>query len=166
MYKSARKFKFKHHNETWNLRRTRHLYEKREGSRYTRDEFLNQKRYIDIFKQALNNGLTSFRSKGDIVVNVVDYQNVFHSILCKLNEKNEIVIISVFRTKNNWWKSFIKVKNRINILFNYIVPQMTYEEEKVYKKEKDFNDFKIELELVNSVCPFKDYLNYMDVRAI
>lgn len=162
--KTNRVFTFNHHKESWTIKRTRHVYEIRKGSRYARDEFLNQSRYIDIFKHALNHGLTSFREKGNIVVNVVDYQGVFYSILCSLDIKNNITIISVFRTKSEWWKSFMKERNRINIMRGYIVPQMSMKERENKQHDKILNDIEIELE--TGQCSLKDYMSYLDVRAI
>lgn len=123
------RFIFRHHNQNFTIIRTKHLYEKRYDSDYTRDEFLDENRYISIFKKALNEGLTSFRNKGRIVINVPNSKNKIFSILCELNENNEITVITVLRRYDfKFWCSFSNCHNRINIVRNFIVQDLSTKE--------------------------------------
>jgi hypothetical protein len=150
-----KQFDFEHYGEAWRIKRTRHLYEKRkETQKYSRDEFLDKKRYIEIFKEAIRNGLTSFRNKGVVVVTIPDYAGKWNSLLCTIdNKKNLITVITVFVERYEWWKTFVKTRNRINILNGYIIPKMTEKEknhkkfdrateELVTTKDMDYNYFK------------------------
>lgn len=131
--------KFQFDKQEWKIARTDHLYDKRGNSDYQRDAFLDDTRYIKIMKRALINGLTSFRNKGKVVVTVPSYAGKHYSILCSLGNKNKIVIISVYYAYKDFWKTFIKERNRINMVWErnpenlYIVPKMN-------EKERGFKD--------------------------
>lgn len=124
-------FHFYYQGVKWNVKKSFHLFENREcdPQAYVRDEFLNDERYTEILKCALRNGLTSFRKKR-VVVTLPCQNGTFYSVLCILNEKSDITIITTFRQRLNWWKNFIICKERITVLNDYIIPTMT-------KKEKE-----------------------------
>lgn len=116
----------------YTIEKTFHIYEHRTENKFSRAEFLDDQRYIDIMRHALINGLNSFRNKR-AVVTVKNFGGTYFSILCFLDDKNTITIISVFHKKFKFWKSFNRVQNRINIFKDYIVPKMTSKEH--YKKQ-------------------------------
>lgn len=143
------------HKETYKIKKTKHLLENRKSSEYVRGEFIDNKRFIEIFKRALINGLTSFRNKGPVVVTLPDYNGRFVSVLCELNPRNKITVISVFVERKYFWKTFIKVKNRINILFDYVIPKMNTKE----RNNKDFEKVVHNIELNNEDADFRYIMN-------
>ena len=147
MKETNRKFKFKYINENWIINKTRHVYESRAYNEYSRDEFIDESRYIEIFKNAIRKGLSSFRNKGQILINVPNYNGTFSSILCELNSKNIITIITVYRcpSKFKWWTTFIKVRNRINIIHEYVIPKFNKEERLSKKYDKLQNEIDMEI---------------------
>jgi len=151
--KSTRKFEFHYQKQKWTIERSRHLYDNRGPSDFSRDEFLDRNRYVEIFKSALRNGITSFREKGAVVINVPDENSRHWSVLCKLDSNNKFFIITVYRvTTGRWWKSFIKVQNRINIMYDYVVTRMTKDERRAKEMDKVFHEVEVEL---------KNDVNYM-----
>ena len=114
------------------IKKTYHLIEHRTQNKFSRAEFLDDKRYKDIIKYALINGLNSFRNKR-AVVTVPNFEGKYFSILLELDSKNVVTLISVFHKQFKFWKSFNKCQNRINIFNSYVVPKMTSEEH--YKKQ-------------------------------
>lgn len=135
----SRKIVFKHYNSHWKIIRTKHLYDKRSSGLY-RDEYISNEMYKDIFKMALSHGLSSFRNKGPVVITTPSFDKRFFSFLCEVDDKNNIIIITVFSTKENWWKSFIKVRNRINVIHDYTIPKMTNKERLDKKFDKVVHD--------------------------
>jgi len=128
---------------TYTISLANHLLEHRKTLKGTSKNFrglqVNNKRYEQIFKQAIKNGLTSFRNKGVVVITFLDTKNRPYGVLCDLNENNKIFVITVFRGPAcmNYSKCFIKVHNRIH-LNNYIMEALT-ESEKVVNKIKKIN---------------------------
>ena len=114
---------FNFYKNSYKIIRTNHLYEKRNNSKYTRDYFINEKIYVEIFKKALNHGLTSFRNT-DIIITSKSYNNNYYLFLCQLKNSNEILVKTVFYSKKNFWKDFKTIKNRI-FINNYIIPKLT-----------------------------------------
>lgn len=119
-------------SQEWKIRKTFHLYEHRTDNKFSRGEFIDDQRYVDIMKYALINGLTSFRGKRTAVT-VRNFEGTYFSILCHLDYNNVITLISVFHKKYKFWKSFNRCQNRINIFRGYVVPKMTSKEH--YKKQ-------------------------------
>lgn len=146
---------FRFHNDRFKIKKTKHLMENRKSSMYVRGEFIDNKRFIEIFKRALINGLTSFRNKGPVVVTLPDYNGRYISLLCELNDKNIITVISIFAEKKYFWKTFIKVKNRINILFDYVIPKMSTSE----RNNKEFEKVVHHIELNNEDADFRYIMN-------
>lgn len=130
--------KFQWNKEDFTIKRTHHLYEKRDGSSYQRDAFLDDTRFVKIIKLALQNGLKSFREKGEVVITLPAYNGKYYSILCTLNDKNKITIITVIQPKR-FWKAFQKCHNRINIVYSRN-PENLYKIPKMNEKEKGFKD--------------------------
>ena len=154
----SRQFKIKFDKKEWTIKKTRHLYEKRVSThRFNRGEFLDDTRYKEIFRLALINGLSSFRNKGLVVVTVPNFNNSYYCILCELDECNLITVISVWVEKNSWWKPFIKVRNRINILRGYFVKRMNKSE----IMNKEFDKVSNEIELTGEDSDFKYAMNSM-----
>lgn len=130
--KTTKELELQFNGSKYNIKKTFHIYEHRTENKFSRGEFLDDQRYVDIIRYALINGLTSFRNKR-AVVTVKNFEGTYFSILCFLDYKNTITIISVFHKKFKFWKSFNRVQNRINIFKDYVVPKMTSKEH--YKKQ-------------------------------
>ncbi len=142
------KLEFFYNKEKYKIKRTNHLYEKRGTSEYQRDAFIDDTRFVKIFKEAIIFGLNSFRDKGAVVVNVPTYNSKYYSILCTLNSQNLITVITVFHT-NKFWKTFYKV------------PRMN-EKEKGFK-ELDSICYKVKQS--NEYLTFKSIMdNFLDIK--
>ena len=130
-------------NETFYIKKTKHRLDKRKDKdKYARDEFLTDEIYSNIFKTAIKEGLTSFRNKGCVVVTVKSYKDSWYSILCVLDNKNIITIITVYHFFHiQLYKAFITVKNRINIVNKYIVPKLQQKE--LFNKKLEIIDHHI-----------------------
>lgn len=159
------KLEFFYNNITYKIKRTNHLYEKRGTSEYQRDAFIDDTRFVKIFKEAIIFGLNSFRDKGAVVVNVPTYNSKYYSILCTLNSQNLITVITVFHT-NKFWKTFYKVPNKINMIYKhksevYKVPRMN-EKEKGFK-ELDSICYKVKQS--NEDLTFRNVMdNFLDIK--
>lgn len=81
---------FEYIGEKWIIARTNHLYDVRDSAKgdYSRDEFLDNQRYIDIFKCAIRNGLTSFRCKGFNIVVTIHTLMIMFFMLFYVDLKN------------------------------------------------------------------------------
>lgn len=130
--------KFIFNSQEYKIKRTNHLYEKRKTSEYQRDAFLDDTRFVKIFKLALQNGLSSFRNKGEVVVTVPNYNNKFYNILCSLDENNKITVITVWFENKYFWKPFITCQQRINLVYAW--NSELYKVPKMNQKEKQFKD--------------------------
>lgn len=130
------KLTFIFNKEEFKIIRTNHLYEKRGSSEYQRDAFLDDTRFVKIFKNAIISGLKSFRNS-IVVVSVPSYNGKYYSILCELNSLNTITIITVLVTKY-FWKAFSKVHNRINMVYAW--KSELYKVPKMNEKERGFKD--------------------------
>jgi hypothetical protein len=160
-------FKFTHHQQEFLIKRSLHLYEKRKDSSYQRDELLDETRYIEIFKRALNNGLTSFRNKDVVTVVVPDQQGKYICILCTLNNRNIIKIITVIAPYKKFWLAFRKCHNRINIIYDripenlYKVPYMN----KIEKNRKEFDKVCHEAYMTGGDLTFKQVMDFLGIKG-
>lgn len=136
-------------NSQYNIIKSNHLYDERSSNKQ-RDHFINDTRYKEIILLALQNGLNSFRSKGEVVITV---SNSFKknysctSILVALDNYNNITIITVVQSygTKKWNRGFIKVKNRINIIPTvYILERLSEKELHSKQKDKIFNHKSVE----------------------
>lgn len=133
--KTNKELEVKFNNEVFTIRKTYHIFEHRTENKFSRAEFLDDQRYTDIVRYALIGGLKSFRNKR-AVITVKNFEDKFFSILCTLDSRNNITLISVFHRKYKFWKSFNRVQNRINIFKDYVVPKMSSTEHNKKKFEK------------------------------
>ena len=162
--KKEPKLKFEFNGNLYEIKRTNHLYEKRNKSEHQRDAFLDDTRFVKIFKLAMINGLSSYRNKGHVVVTVPTYNNKYYSLLCVLNEYNRITIVSVYHMNKFFWKTFIKCNNRINILYSrnsevYKVPRMNENE----KQFKQLDSLCYEIRKTNEDLTFRNVMdNFID----
>ena len=158
--------KFQWNKENFTIKRTRHLYETRDGSSYQRDAFLDDTRFIKIFKLALQNGLKSFRNKEHTVVTVPSYNGKYYSILCTLNDKNRITVITVLQFKK-FWQTFSRVHNRINLVYS-MNPENLYRVPKMNEKEKGFkalDSMCYEVSKTNADLTFRNIMdNFVDTK--
>lgn len=143
--KLNKELQIKFNNDMYTIKKTFHIFEHRTENKFSRAEFLDDQRYTEIIRHALINGLTSFRGKR-CVITVPNFEGTYFSILCFLDNKNTITLISVFHKKYKFWKSFNRVQNRINIFRGYIVPRMTSTEHNKKKFEKILVDRDLEQE--------------------
>lgn len=149
--KLNKELQLKFNNDVYTIRKTFHIFEHRTEHKFSRAEFLDDQRYTEIIRYALINGLTSFRNKRTVVT-VKNFEGTYFSILCFLDDKNTITLISVFHKKFKFWKSFNRVQNRINIFNDYIVPKMTSTEH--YKKQ--FEKVLVQRDLIQEDEYFKN----------
>lgn len=130
----------------YNIIKSDHTHDNRKTYQYSRDEFIDDKRYIEIVKLALINGLSSFRDKGQVVISFLDFTGKPFAILLDLTD-NDIFIISVYAGNRRypWSINFIKVKNRINLYTQYTLSKMTSKERELKKKQMIFSDIDKEI---------------------
>ena len=97
--------------------KSQHLLENRGSSKYYRDQFISDDCYKSILKLALINGLRSFRGK-QVVITCRNYNNTYFSILVDVpKDSNKLKVITVYHSyTQDFWRVFIKVPNRINLL--------------------------------------------------
>jgi hypothetical protein len=149
--KTIKELELTFNNSKYIIKKTYHLTEHRTENKFSRAEFLDDKRYKEIIRYALINGLNSFRDKRTVVT-VPNFEGKYFSILLELNTKNVVTLISVFHKKFKFWKSFNKCQNRINIFNSYVVPKMSSEEH--YKKQ--FEKISIDRDLYEEDEYFKN----------
>ena len=126
----------------YTLYKSDHLYESRHNGKFARDHFITNEIYIDIFKMALLQGLSSFRGK-EVVISVHDAQGSTYNILVDFGENRDLRIVTVFkRTRTQYYPGFIKVQNRINLWKNYTLPKLSRKEKN--DKFKEISDFEID----------------------
>ena len=161
-------FKFTHNKDTYLIKRSLHLYEKRKTGVDQRDENLDESRYIEIFKRAIINGLTSFREKGVVTVVVPNTFGKYICILCYLDNRNTIKIITVLDNYKKFWLAFRKCQNRINLVYDrnpkqlYKVPKMDFNE----KNKKEFDKVCYESYMTGGDLTFKQAMDFLIERKI
>ena len=120
--------------KTYNIETAHHLFENREmqkgTSKYHRGQHIDERRYKQIIKKALYNGLTSFRNKGVAVITFYSDKRRPFGVLVDLNDLNNIFVITVFRGPVDMALSrcFIKVHNRINLVNKFTMRSMNDKE--------------------------------------
>ena len=118
--------KFNHIKEHFSIRKSNHLLHPRKLSQFSRDYSISDKAYIDIFKLAISNGLRSFR--GQQVVLICSTHKGYISILVDVSKStNKFIVVTTFTSYDNFWKTFIKVHSRINLL-QYTIPVLSEKE--------------------------------------
>ena len=118
--------KFNHIKEHFNIRKSNHLLHPRKLSQFSRDYSISDKAYIDIFKLAISNGLRAFR--GQQVVLICSTHKGYISILVDVPKSiNKFIVVTTFTSYDNFWKTFIKVPSRINLL-QYTIPVLSEKE--------------------------------------
>ena len=131
-------------NSTYNIIKANHLYDERTPNKQ-RDQFIDNTRYKHIILLALQNGLNSFRSKGEVVVTIANSSKKNHSctsILIALDKYNNVYVITAIQTYGNkkWYRGFTKVHNRINIMQSvYILERLSDKEINLKQKDRIFN---------------------------
>jgi hypothetical protein len=146
--------KLKCDSKSYTVSLAEHLFEHRETLKGTskshRTLHIDNKRYKQIFTIALKNGLTSFRNKGVVVVTFRDTYGKAYGVLCDLKDNNDIFVISVFRgpKRMDINRCFIKVHNRINLSYYYIMDVLTDEERTKNKLKR--TSYYVEKDLRNS----------------
>lgn len=117
---------FSHIKEHFNIIKSKHLVHPRKLSNFSRDYSISDKAYIDIFKLAISNGLRSFR--GQQVVLICSTHKGYISILVDVPKStNKFIVVTTFTSYCNFWKTFIKVPSRINLL-QYTIPVLSEKE--------------------------------------
>jgi hypothetical protein len=112
--------------ETFNICKSNHLVHPRKLSQFSRDYSISDKAYVDIFKLAISNGLRSFR--GQQVVLICSTHKGYISILVDVPKStNKFIVVTTFTSYDNFWKTFIKVPSRINLL-QYTIPVLSEKE--------------------------------------
>ena len=136
--------KLSFHGSEYIIAKSNHLYEERTHAKQ-RDQFIDNARYKKIISLALQNGLNSFRARGEVVVTIANSTKRNHSctsLLLALNTENVITVITVIQSYGDkkWYRGFMSVQNRINISpSKYILPRLSKEEIDIKHKDKIFN---------------------------
>ena len=118
--------KFNYIKEHFSIHKSNHLLHPRKLSQFSRDYSISDKAYIDIFKLAISNGLRSFR--GQQVVLICSTHKGYISILVDVPKlTNKFIVVTTFTSYDNFWKTFIKVPSRINLL-QYTIPVLSEKE--------------------------------------
>lgn len=118
--------KFNYIKEYFSIRKSNHLLHPRKLSKFSRDYSISDKAYIDIFKLAISNGVRSFR--GQQVVLICSTHKGYISILVDVPKlTNKFIVVTTFTSYDNFWKTFIKVPSRINLL-QYTIPVLSEKE--------------------------------------
>lgn len=102
----------------------------REGNGFVRDQFMNNDRYMMVFKEAMKQGLMSFGIYHPemILITFTDTWGLHVSILLKRTGDHFVVKTMYNSKKNFFWKHFPKIHNRINLIHYFTLPAMTKEE--------------------------------------
>ena len=94
-----------------------HTTDRRSKHVVSRDEFITTAAYKEILYEAYLNGLTSFRNKGKVVIEISTFNNRRCSILVIIND-DSIVIITVFITPHCYGRiHFVTVHNRVYLTY-------------------------------------------------
>lgn len=139
-----KQLKLSFHGSEYTIIKSNHLYDERTQSKQ-RDQFIDDSRYKQIISLALQNGLNSFRARGEVVVTIANSTKRNHSctsLLLALNAENVITVITVIQSYGikKWTRGFITVQNRINIIPEvYILPRLSKDELDLKQKDKIFN---------------------------
>jgi len=153
----------KFNNSMFKIIKKNHLFDERKKNKQ-RDQYVSNEAYKEIIKLSLINGLTSFRSKGEVVITVSNSKKSNHSctsFLVALDNENNISIITAVQCYGNkkWHVGFSAIKNRINIVPSvYFIPRMSEKELENKKKDKIFNHSTAELAKEDKL--FQKYIKY------
>ena len=156
-------------NSTYKIIKSNHLFEERK-SKKQRDQFIDDTRYKQIISLALQNGLNSFRGRGEVVITIATSKKKNHSctsLLIALDSKNNITIITAIQSYGDrkWCRGFSKVQNRINIVPSvYILPRLSIKELDSKNKEKIFNQKSEEQYKEDKL--FDDYIKYNKLSKV
>lgn len=143
-YTNNKQLKLYFHGSEYRIIKSNHLYDERTQSKQ-RDQFIDDSRYKQIISLALQNGLNSFRARGEVVVTIANSTKRNHSctsILIALDKYNNIYVITAIQTYGNkkWYRGFTKVHNRINIMQSvYILERLSDKEINLKQKDRIFN---------------------------
>lgn len=117
---------FYHLKEYFSIQKSTHLIHPRKLSKFSRDYSISAKAYIDIFKLALSNGLRSFRGQ-QVVLTCSTYKGYISILVDMPKSTNKFIVVTAFPSYDNFWKTFIKVPSRINLL-QYTIPVLSEKE--------------------------------------
>ena len=149
--------KLYHLKEHFSFRKSDHLAHPRKSSKFSRDYSLSDETYIALFKLAISNGLRSFR--GSQVVITCSSHKGYISILVDIPKRsNHFIIITAFTSYNTFWKSFIKVPNRINLL-QFTIPKLS----EAQKRTKDLALIDHTIRTEGSQISAKELLSYYNL---
>lgn len=128
IYQLMKSLNFRHIGETFHIHKSHHLIDPRKSSQYSRDYSISDQAYIDIFKLAVSNGLRSFRNSQAVII--VNTHKGFCAILVDIPAKTNIFkVITTFISYTSFYKMFIKIPNRINLL-SYTLPALSTSQRK------------------------------------
>ena len=69
------------------------LDNRNKNTMYHRDNNIHKEDYRKIFKEAIKNGLLSFRNKGNVAIDFKDNENTRYSILVSIDESINIITV-------------------------------------------------------------------------
>jgi len=124
----------------YNVFKSTHTYETRDGSKLSRGEFYTQKTLMEILNSAFLQGITSFKNK-NVVISFLDEDKNTCAILAEMNE-DKIFVITMYNSIDvvPYKRLFKFEQNRIN-LWNYTLRNLSEEEHNETSSER-FNYYK------------------------
>ena len=149
--------KLYHLKEHFSFRKSDHLVHPRKSSKFSRDYSLSDETYIALFKLAISNGLRSFRGS-QVVITCASHKGYISILVDIPKRSNHFIIITTFTSYDTFWKSFIKVPNRINLL-QFIIPKLS----EAQKRTKDLALVDHTIRTEGSQISAKELLSYYNL---
>lgn len=143
-----------------------HTNVSREGNGFSRDQFMNDSRYMIVFKEAMHNGLMSFGiyKKEMIKISFVDSWGTHMTILAERRE-DEVLVHTMYTSKKNpFWKHFPKIHNSINLVNGFVLPAMTKAEYFESKRKSKMLDHDIKAR--NEAPVFLQAMKHSGIRKV
>ena len=127
-------FKANFLGKEYNITRTSHIGQTKEGNTKSRDEGIYKQGFETLISQAFKHGLNQHRNS-KVVLTFTDFTNRRISILIE-HFGDSIELISAFRNWDNddFKANYITIKNRINLTYFWSLPKPGKEGNKVYSK--------------------------------
>ena len=102
--------------------------EEREGYLNSRGYNYAEEDIAEVIKQAMYQGLTSFRNKGIVKLKYKDDDGYISFMLVTLDDSNILTIVTILDSarKDDYFTSYVKVQNNINLV-QYFTLERKYE---------------------------------------
>ena len=143
-----------------------HTNVSREGNGFSRDQFMNDKRYMIIFNEAMKNGLMSYGIyKNEMVkISFLDSWGCHMTILAE-RKKDEVLVHTMYTSKKNpFWKHFPKIQNKLNLVNGFVLPAMTKEE--YFESKRKSKTLDIEIKSKNESPIFLEAMKQSGIKKV